>query len=189
MWEILLERERLKYPAVGRTSEGGVRGAGPREGLRAGQSPCGVDLGDALHLHKEDIAGALCGYLEHQRRVQFEGCVAEPLQTITTTLPGSKWSCLLLRIVCVANALSAVTKIYRPLKLRVFVDDTTALLMEKNKEVAEIAKKVMKRQREEVEKKVPNCRSRRMERKERVRLLLRVASWRTGCVRAAKKEE
>ena len=25
----------------------------------------------------------LCGYFEHQRRVQFEGCVAEPLKTIT----------------------------------------------------------------------------------------------------------
>ena len=46
-------------------------------------------------------------------------------------------------------------KIYPPLKLRVFVDDTTALLMEKNKEVAEMAKKVMKRLREEVEKKGP----------------------------------
>ena len=30
---------------------------------------------------------------------QFEGCVAEPLRTITAILPGSKWSCLLLRIV------------------------------------------------------------------------------------------
>ena len=37
----------------------------------------------------------LCGYFEHQRRVQFEGCAAEPLTAITATLPGSKWSCLL----------------------------------------------------------------------------------------------
>ena len=29
------------------------------------------------------ILRALCGYFEHQRRVLFEGCVAEPLQTIT----------------------------------------------------------------------------------------------------------
>ena len=34
--------------------------------------------------------------------------------------------------------------------LRVFVDDITALLMEKSKVVAEMAKKVMKRLREEV---------------------------------------
>ena len=36
------------------------------------------------------ILRALCWYFEHQRRVQFEGCVAEPLQTITAILPGSK---------------------------------------------------------------------------------------------------
>ena len=48
------------------------------------------------------------------------------------------------------DALSEVTKIYPPLKLRVFVDDITALLMENNEEVAEMAKHVMKRLREEV---------------------------------------
>ena len=45
------------------------------------------------------ILRVLCGYFEHQRRVQFEGCVAEPLQIISVIVPGSKWSCLLLRIV------------------------------------------------------------------------------------------
>ena len=48
---------------------------------------------------------------------------------------------------------SEVTKFYTPLKLRVFVDDITALLMVKNREVAEMAKKVMKKLKEEVEKK------------------------------------
>ena len=48
----------------------------------------------------------LCGFFEHQRRVQFEGCVAEPFQTITGVLPGSKWSCLL-RIV-LQDAMSEV---------------------------------------------------------------------------------
>ena len=55
------------------------------------------------------ILRVLCGYFEHQRRVQFEGCVAEPLQTISAILPGSKLSCLLLRIV-LQDALSEVTK-------------------------------------------------------------------------------
>ena len=68
------------------------------------------------------ILQVLCGYFEHQRRVQFEGCAAEPLRTITAILPGSKWSCLLLRIV-LQNALSEVMKFYPPSKLRVFVDD------------------------------------------------------------------
>ena len=45
------------------------------------------------------ILRVLCGYFEHQRRAQFEGCAGEPLTTIAAILPGSKWSCLLLRIV------------------------------------------------------------------------------------------
>ena len=45
------------------------------------------------------------------------------------------------------------TKIYPPLKLRVFVDDITALLMGKNSVVAEMAKQVMKKLKEEVKKK------------------------------------
>ena len=98
------------------------------------------------------ILWVLCGYSEHQSRVQFEGCVAEPLQTITAILPGSKWSCLLLRVV-LQDASSEVTQMYPPLKLRVFVDDIPALLMEKNKAVAEKAKKVMNKLEEEVEKK------------------------------------
>ena len=55
------------------------------------------------------ILQVLCGYFEHQRRVQFEGGAAESPTTITAILPGSKWSCLLLRIV-LQDALSEVTK-------------------------------------------------------------------------------
>ena len=87
----------------------------------------------AMHFSfPREILRVLCGYFEHQRRVQFERCVAEPLRTITAILPGSKWSCLLLRIV-VQDALSEVTKNYPPLKIRVFVDDITPLLMVKKK--------------------------------------------------------
>ena len=75
---------------------------------------------------------------------------------------------MLLRIV-LQDALSEVSKFYPPLKLRVFVDDITALLMVKNEEVAEMAKKVMKRLREEVEKKVSHRQSMRMGKKERAR--------------------
>ena len=73
------------------------------------------------------ILRVLCGYFEHQRRVQFEGCAAEPLTTITAFLPGSKWRCLLLRIV-LQDALSEVTNIYPSFKPRVFVNDITALV-------------------------------------------------------------
>ena len=55
---------------------------------------------------KENIAGAVGeeeeGYFEHQRRVHFEGCAAEPVTTITAIWPGSKWSCLLFTY-CVAG--------------------------------------------------------------------------------------
>ena len=42
---------------------------------------------------------------------------------------------------------------YLPLKLRVFVDIITALMVEKNSEVAEMAKKVMRKLKEVVERK------------------------------------
>ena len=80
-----------------------------------------------------------CGFFEHQRRVQFEGCAAKPPTTITALLPGSKWSCSLSRTV-LQDALSEVTKIDPSLKLRVFVDDITALVKGRNKDVAEMAK-------------------------------------------------
>ena len=94
----------------------------------------------------------LCGYFEHQRRVQFGRCVAEPLQTITAILPGSKWRCFLLRIV-LQDALSEVTKKCPPLKLRVFVDDITALLKGRNKEVVQMAEKVLGKLKKEVKEK------------------------------------
>ena len=94
----------------------------------------------------------LCDYFATQRRVQFEGCVAEPLQTITARLLGSKWSCLLLRIV-LQDALNEVTKILPPLKLRVFVDDSTAFMNGRNKDLVEMAENVSKKLKSEVEEK------------------------------------
>ena len=92
-----------------------------------------------------------CGYFEHQRLGQFEGCVAEPLQTITAVLLGSIWSCLLLCIV-LQNAPSEVMKVDPLLKLKVFVDDITAFMEGRNKKLSGIAEKVLKsrkRRREE----------------------------------------
>ena len=67
------------------------------------------------------------------------------------------------------DAHGEATQLYPPLKLRVFVDDSTALLMGEEQEVAEMAKKVMKKLKEEVEKRSSNSRSLRTERKERAR--------------------
>ena len=82
------------------------------------------------------ILRVLGGYFEHQRRVQFEGCAAEPLKTIGR--------------VVLQDALSEVTKIYPSLKLRVFVDDITALFMGKKHGRP---KEVLKRLRGEVSRK------------------------------------
>ena len=70
---------------------------------------------------------------------------------ITAILPGSKWRCLLPRIVF-QDALSEVAKIYPPPQnWEVFVDDITALSMGKNKEAAEMAKKVMEKRPQTVD--------------------------------------
>ena len=94
-----------------------------------------------ISLFQEARSCVLCGYFKHQRRVHFEGCVAGPLQTITAVLPGSKWSCLLLRS-ALQDALSEVTKVCPLLNLRVFVDDITGFMNGGNKDLVEMAQKV-----------------------------------------------
>ena len=120
-------------------------------------------LGDALQ-----VRHVPCGYFEHQRHVQFEGCVAEPLQTITATLPGSKWSRVLLRIK-LQDAPSEVMKVYPLLKLTVFADDVTAFLEGRHGESPGVAEKVLKSMRREVAGGFPSCRSRTEEKKEQYR--------------------
>ena len=143
---------KVLWKSKGRRSRSCGLGLGLGEGLRTCQLPSGLGLGDALQLPKEDLAGALRVFRTPEASTVRRLCAAEPLRTIAAILPGSKWSWLLLRTV-LQNALSEVTKIYAPLKLRVFVDDITALVKGRNKEVAETAKKVMKNLKEEVEKK------------------------------------
>ena len=109
VWDILMEMERFHGQAKRRVSSSGSVGSGSGNVLRACQPPCGLGLATHFSFPRK-ILRVLCGYFEHQRRVQFEGCVAEPLQTISAILPWSKWSCLLLRIV-LQDALSEVTKI------------------------------------------------------------------------------
>ena len=69
----------------------------------------------------------LCLYFEHQRRVPFEGRFRPSRPT----------------------SLGQNTKVYPPLKLKVFVDDITAPMEGRSKELAGIAEKVPKREVEE----------------------------------------
>ena len=81
---------------------------------------------DALQISKENSA-ALCGYFEHPRRVQFDGCVAEPLQTFTEV----EVELLLLRIV-LQDSLCDMVKVYSLVKLKVCVDDIYSFLEVRN---------------------------------------------------------
>ena len=99
--------------------------------MRRGHSVLGCHCRESLlEMERVDYRGrkkqgaitlVLCWYFEHQRRVVFEGSMAEPLQTITTVFLGSEGSCLLFRIV-LQDALSEVTKVYPPFQLKVFMD-------------------------------------------------------------------
>ena len=135
MWELLLEMERFSGKA--KEEDEGALSLVPYLAKAFERVSLLVVWAKATHFsfpRKRLLVSN--GYLEHQRRVQFEGCVAEPLQTMTAILPGSKWSSLLLRIVLQDALVSEVTKIYPPLKLTVSVDDIAALLTGKNREVA-----------------------------------------------------
>ena len=94
VWETLLDMERIKYSA-GERDQGAIAlvlhlsKAFERVGLP-------VVWDSATHFNfPRKILRMLRGYFEHQRLVQLEGRVAEPLQTSTAFLPGSTWSCSL----------------------------------------------------------------------------------------------
>ena len=67
--------------------------------MRRDKGKCDIFFGIEHRLRKEDMED------------KFERCAAELPRTITAILPGSKWSCLLLRIV-LQDVLSEVIKIY-----------------------------------------------------------------------------
>ena len=137
VWEILMEMERFNGKAKEEDQGAAALVLDLAKAFKRVSLP--VVWAWATHFSfLRRILRVLCGYFEHQ---QVEGCVADPLRTVTAILPGSKWSCLLPRIV-LQDALSEVTKIYLPLMLRVFVDDITALLKGRNKELVEWQRKL-----------------------------------------------
>ena len=111
MWEMLLEMEGFNYQS-GEKNQGAVALV-----LDSAKAFEGVSFfvvrAWATHLSfPRKIVRVLCGYFERQRRVQFEGCVSEPLHSITSILSGSTWSCSFLRIL-LQDALSEVTNFIR----------------------------------------------------------------------------
>ena len=47
---------------------------------------CGMHVFNALWFSAENSSGTFVCFLEHQRRVLFDGCVSDSLHTITATL-------------------------------------------------------------------------------------------------------
>ena len=91
----------------------------------------------------------LCGFFEHQRRVQCKVCGAAPKHHGHSPLVAME---LLASSHCVQpDALSEVVKVYLPMKLKVFVDDITACLQGRNEELPETAEKVFQTMSMEVE--------------------------------------
>ena len=52
------------------------------EQVKKGRGSDHAGAGPGFHFPRKNLR-VLCGYFEYKRRVQFEGCVAEPLPTIT----------------------------------------------------------------------------------------------------------
>ena len=110
VWEILMQMDRLD----GKAKEGEQGAVAFVLDLAESFERVSLPVVWAWATHfsfPRKILWVPCGYFEHQRRAHVEGCVAEPLRTITAIFPGSKWSCLLLRI-ALQDALSEVTKIF-----------------------------------------------------------------------------
>ena len=73
------------------------------------------------------VHGVLCGYFSHEERVMFENNVSDPLITITSILPGSRWSFPLLRIV-MPDAMRSVFYVFAALRIHLYVDDMKLFL-------------------------------------------------------------
>ena len=81
LWEILLEMERFSGKAKEEDQGAVALVLDLAKAFERVSLP--VVWAWAAHFSFPRILRVLCGYFEHQRRVQFEGCAAEPLTTIT----------------------------------------------------------------------------------------------------------
>ena len=100
------------------------------------------------------VLRVLCGYFEHQRRVQFERCVAEPLWTFHGHLARVKVE-LPAFAYCTSRCAERGHTNYSSVEVEGICGchHSTPKRKKKNREVAEMAKKVLKKLKEEIEKK------------------------------------
>ena len=89
--------------------------------------------------YPQRILRVFCVYFQHQRRVLFEGCVGDPLQTPDAILPSTKWSVLVLRNV-MQDAMSEVWKVYlAPEITSIFLRQKSSCLRNKSRRSAHSA--------------------------------------------------
>ena len=134
VWETLLEMERFEQH-TGEKGQGAF--ALVLDLAKAFERVCvPVVWAWATHFRfPKNFLRVPCGYFQHQRRVQLDGCMAEPLHTVTAIFSGSKMELLALSH-CVAKRNGEVMKVNPPVKVKVFVDDITAFMERRNKELA-----------------------------------------------------
>ena len=79
VWEVLMEMER--FNGIAKAEDQGVVASvlDLAKAFERVSLPCGPGPGRRTSASQERILRVLCGYFEHQRRVQFEGSAAEPL--------------------------------------------------------------------------------------------------------------
>ena len=138
VWEMLMEMERFNGKAKAEEQGAVVLVSDLAKAFERVSLP--VVWAWATHFNiPRKILRVLGGYFEHQRRVQFEDghLVRVQVELLTSTV--------------LQDALSEVTKMHPPLKLRVSVDGITALLKGRNKEMVEMADKVLRKLKKEVE--------------------------------------
>ena len=116
--------------------------------IRACKSPSCVGVSDTFRPFQLSV---LCCYFEHQRRVQLERCVAELLQTITAILFVDMD--LLALSHCAAGCLESSDEGVPACAVEGFVDNITAFIEGRNKELPGMSEKVLKSMRMEVEEK------------------------------------
>ena len=139
VWEVMMETERFHGRAQGRSRSLGL-GLGLDKGIRVGQYSCG--LGRRTSASEEDSAGALCVIRAPEASAVRRMCIgAAPdhhghLARVKVELLA--FTC------CVAGRVKRGYKNLPSAEVRVFVM-TSQLLMVKNKVVAGMAKRVMKK--------------------------------------------
>ena len=152
VWEILMEILRFKYRAVEKDLGAVALVLDLAKAFERVSLPVAWVWATHFSLPRK-ILRVPCGYFEHQRgECSLKDVRRNRCGPSLPSCQGQSGVACFYALCCRTRQVR-LHKCTLPLKLRVFVDGIPTLLMVKNKLVAAMANKVMKRLREEVEKK------------------------------------